>query len=278
MPVDILGRGDFPGQLFKYRDFDEIGYSLGCLQKGSMWMSGFDRFNDPFDSTLSYILEDKPPGILLDWVTDLIRRKHPELSKVERLKLASNFANSIKSNPKVLEEFGIDQLKTIRQFGICSLSKHQAEPLMLSHYSKGHTGFCIGYHVSQLVSLIDRTFEESGDNITLEKISYQREYPHLNFAKSKLSGSSVKELLELLCTKDMRWEYEDEYRLFYHGKVNEEWENGHQLISGVWLGCKIKNESRKAIFEILESISLPIPVFQMHKHNRKFELVSEQVR
>jgi len=96
-----------------------------------------------------------------------------------------------------------------------------------------------------LVSLIDRTFNESGDNITLEKISYQKDYPNLNFAKSKLSGTAEKQLLELLCTKDKKWKYEYEYRIFYYGKVNEEWETGHQLIYGVWLVCKIKNDSRK---------------------------------
>jgi len=136
MPVDILGRGNFPEQLFKYRDFDENGYSLGCFQKGKMWMSGFNRFNDPFDSTLTYIFEDKPPGILREWITDLLRRKRPDLSLTERNKWASNYAKTIKTNPEILEEIGVHQLKKIRQFGICSLSKHQAEPLMWSHYSK----------------------------------------------------------------------------------------------------------------------------------------------
>ena len=92
-----------------------------------------------------------------------------------------------------------------RKFGIVSLSMKPDDILMWSHYSNGHSGFCIGFDSQVLKDC------SGGDFLPVD-------YPKDNKFPSHNPLESQENLYEFMKkfigTKSSHWKYEHEYRLF----------------------------------------------------------------
>lgn len=129
--------------------------------------------------------------------------------------------------PKTIGDSFLDKM------GVFCMSEIKDNILMWSHYSGGHTGFCLEFSAN------NSFFGKS------QKIIYKDEYP-----KVRLLGNTQDELTEaMLLTKAMDWRYEKEYRLINHDR-GPGWHGFPQeLLTGVIFGCEIPEDNKKLIIE-----------------------------
>jgi hypothetical protein len=168
-----------PSSLHKYRSFCDQHQE--ALEKGVLWRSSPDRFNDPYDTVVSFdqnrfFIEDQP-------AQDFIRSIREMIRKVEAGEkwTPTPFQNPIRQDEwrrRVLLEFLSDQPAHIRDdfvqttdrwfalqreqavrlmsermrsgYSVLSLCENATSVLMWSHYSNSHKGFCIEYDLSAL--------------------------------------------------------------------------------------------------------------------------------
>ena len=80
---------------------------------------------------------------------------------------------------------------------IYCLSPNPANSLMWSHYAQNHQGICLEFHVG------NRLF------LKAKPVNYEAKYPAIKTDELLTEGTVEKALL----TKDVCWDYEDEFRL-----------------------------------------------------------------
>ena len=90
------------GKLYKYRSFDEDGYSLKNLEEGTLHCSLVEAFNDPFDSKLGYTLESIYKGVLGD--------------KLEKIFLLIQACKNVLEEKTKLEEYNVDEQNEIKKY------------------------------------------------------------------------------------------------------------------------------------------------------------------
>ena len=54
----ILKQDNIPTSLYKYRSFDKNGYSIEILEKNKIYLSTPEEFNDPYDCSLSVMIQE----------------------------------------------------------------------------------------------------------------------------------------------------------------------------------------------------------------------------
>ena len=106
-----------------------------------------------------------------------------------------------------------------------SLTTHNDNLLMWSHYSDSHKGFCIEYN----------NMKNSHDEFDMQKVSYQENIPKINTRNvvdnPNLSDSDnivelhiiIKKFIEAYYIKSQDWKYENEWRLrtnSIYGEIN----------------------------------------------------------
>lgn len=66
-----LKNSNIPNSLFKYRDIND--FSLDNLENDTLWLTGADSYNDPYDSTVSWSLESQVGN--LNFINSLLENK-----------------------------------------------------------------------------------------------------------------------------------------------------------------------------------------------------------
>ncbi len=121
--------------------------------------------------------------------------------------------------------------KGLEGYRICSFSDNATHPLLWSHYSDSHRGFCLKF---------DASTDIFGPAM---KVMYQKEYPSIDIAEL---DDDLHLRLSVL-TKAQFWAYEREYRLVSM-EPNQPWAlavNDHvfhfpaDLLTGVIFGCQM---------------------------------------
>ena len=267
-----------PRWLYKYRYFDTESYHIRTVEGPELWFCDIDSINDPFDAKLHYDFSDEPTGIQLKWAVDAFNRHRPDLGSAERGQEASELARQMAAHPEVDQQVKDQHLNRIRQrFGLCSLSMVSDDLLMWAHYSKDHTGFCVGYDVQFLSKYIEDLFHSERKVIAFEPIRYSDAMPKVNFFQSRLSNQTDSDLLELLCTKSNHWSYEQEFRLFFHDGVNVPLRLPFEAISKVIFGCRIAAHDRSRVVDYLTTNAPSIQLYQSAIDESVFRLNFEQI-
>ena len=124
---------------------------------------------------------------------------------------------------------------------LCCFSSSCLHPLLWSHYSNSHRGFCL---------IFDASTEEFGSAL---KVKYQSNYPSLEITDSDPSRN----LHVIVLTKAEFWSYEDEFRLIgvdsegreYLPIKNNTFVFPENLLVGVIFGCQMTNEHKQLIYD-----------------------------
>jgi hypothetical protein len=267
---------DTPATLYKYRYFDSDGYHLNVLRNSSLYFSSFDKFNDPYDSTLKFDYTDDPPGTRKLGFQKFLREIYPKAPINEIENLVDQRLKKINSSEDYFEEVANFQtLKNKDKYGICSLTPNPRNLLMWAHYSNNHAGFCVGIDAKKLLeeqySLIIKNML-----LGLIKIHYTENYPKINFFHS-LNHPNSEAIIDLLVTKSIEWKYEDEYRLLLIDKTNHELKFSQNIFSEIILGCNIKIKDKRNILSIIKINNLNIPVYQSILSQAKFQIDLEEI-
>lgn len=100
-----------PSSLYKYKPFDDKGYSLELLETNKMYLARPTEFNDPFDCGLKLASKDISDSLikesLLEPIFDEIKQKYGcSYKQLDKLKRSKNIVIDlskfiVKSNPNI---------------------------------------------------------------------------------------------------------------------------------------------------------------------------------
>jgi len=233
--------------LYKYYEFNK--YTENIFTHNEIYFAKPKEFNDPFDSKvgLSYDgTEEQWKRFLEGWHI----KNEPSLTPEQRcykvnicLGNRNNIPNSLgRSFPE----------KT----GAFCMSAINNDILMWSHYSSGHSGFCLEF---------DRNNEFFGRS---QPMGYQEEFPNVNF----FTSSQWEKTKAMLLTKAKRWDYEREWRIIDHNEGPGIKHFPAEFLSGVILGCQISPENKENMFGWCRKREQPPTLYEARKKQKEFGL------
>lgn len=193
-----------------------------------------------------------------DAVFDRLHNRLPAVSP-ENLRA---FATALSKQPG--HQFEHDGLPAIllEQAGVVSLSASPLQPVMWSHYSNNHKGFCVGFSSHGILA------DCADARVQLCPIHYledrpdfsDHDFPALEFMKMHLT------------TKSSGWSYEQEFRLinFFAGE-NRILRISSDTVMEVYLGYRMPDPVRKEILDAVQAIP-DVLVRQVKKKGQSFLL------
>jgi len=185
--------------LYKYRNFGE--HTDNIIKNSSLYLSPIKKFNDPFDSNLSYHQYYAKSAILKYWKDSVKKHKNEALS----LGFQSDYIRkAMKMHSK--NEIFVEQHNRIRQehlnkMGVLSLSQTSTSILMWSHYANNHKGLVFEFEPKYSNSCLAKPM----------KVDYEITYDVLSYVAN--SEIREKQYIKELLMKFLDWSYEKEYRV-----------------------------------------------------------------
>jgi hypothetical protein len=260
----VLKRSNFPKALYRYRSLRRLAKTLEELRDGYVFLNKPAVFNDPFDSALSISWEEA--------------RKQAMEAILPRYGLDPKVVESIEEKQKELEQQAFESLirgvlllsygasasqdlfSLFREkVGVSCFACNPNSVVMWSHYADQHTGICVEFSGSSILS--SARFLE-----LVHPVRYTDNLLDV-FRLSWLSSTELHEVrfdvLPILaaCHKSKDWEYEGEWRL-----VSLDPSTGPKFSLGscgikpsrIILGARIDPADQVAIEELAQRISVPV--------------------
>lgn len=239
---------EIPKKIYKYESFKNE-YSLPNLRNNNIYLSDPSNFNDPFDSNIPYSIIEMNKEEMEQLVKNhKIGTREDIIGKEEIIKnITSKYTKKI-----------IDSIKNTK-FGVCCFSGKNDDILMWSHYSHNHTGFCLEFSTTIFPFNL------------IQKVNYEKNALVINLNKHFISGTPDEQLYELLLTKYISWEYEEEWRLL-HKDLDMVKEYELEGLESIYIGCNAKQEDISLIKEIVKSKEKKINLYQMEKSLSEFKV------
>lgn len=262
---------DCPDRLYKFKYWDKNTSDL--LKNNIVFFSSAKFFNDPFDSTIPIRFDKGSRKETLKNIDDTLKSEYPKMSRNDRRKMA----------PKIMKEKLGDKDHIRKQkeyqsnlkydrFGIYSLTESKDSIVMWSHYTKSHTGICIGFDTQKLLEFRDTIFDKTKDIIYLYKVLYQEEYPFLSRYKMNEDEALIKSLI----IKSIQWEYEKEWRMILIGDTEKAITLDEGIITEVILGCRMSENHIDEIKKALEQRNKKVELLQAKMMDEYFGLTFEK--
>lgn len=182
------------------------------------------ELNDPLDSKvrLSYAGTDEQwKDFLYNWYI----KNEPNLLPEQRCYKVNNCLQNRNTIPNSLGYTFLEQM------GVYCMSAIENDILMWSHYSNGHSGFCLEF---------DANNEFFG---RAQRIDYPKEYPNVNF----FTSSQWEKTQAMLLTKSDEWHYEQEWRIIDHNEGSGIKDFPAKALTGVIMGCRMSKENKQKI-------------------------------
>jgi len=190
------------------------------------------QFNDPFDSKIQ-LCYDASNDDWRQFLESLLEKYAPQISAEEKEIKITNILKEErhKRMPENLFNSYLDEM------GVFCMSERKDHILMWSHYAQGHSGVCLEF----------KAISTNPFFVIAQKVYYQDSYPQVNF----FTSSQDEQMQAILLTKSKQWEYEQEWRIINHDNGPGIYKFPRELLTGVILGCKISEEYKKKIKELI---------------------------
>jgi hypothetical protein len=243
-----------PPRLYKYQSCND--YSLQNLEHHSLWFSKPETFNDPFDCDINFRIVDVIDENVKAMVTRVGGTSGKSISSDGAVKMALATTEIVKK-------------KQWAEIGVACFTEESENILMWSHYADNHRGFCLEFDTNYYPF---KPFKTE----TVIKINYADSYPalSLNDIPQKILSQSISLPKILLGTKSSHWCYEKEWRIFLK-KGNKDCPYDKLALTGIYLGCKMKDEDKAKIASILGDS--PTRMYQMKRSNSEFIVTKEEI-
>lgn len=206
------------------------------LKKNILHFSNPIDFNDPFDSMLPVIFDEKyrnSQQFYRDFleVDNFLGKTHYSLEEIEAISM-DRFLNphKVRYDTAVMTES--IRRSTTENVRISCFTTRKDNMLMWSHYADQHKGICIGF----------RTILMQDDKLVMfAKMQYAKHFPKL----TQLRRSRT------LFVKSADWKYEHEYRILNvdaHSQISYP----KQAVCEVVIGYKMPDRIRKSLMAFLQ--------------------------
>ena len=279
-----------PSKLYKYRTFNE--YSIDALKKSALFMSKAAELNDPFECAVSivsdeYFFESLRRGICKTYQEKQIFNETEikfllSATRHDFFDFIESRSDLFKVKKGLLEEFTNRIIKdnqssinrkasqtNLNNILICALSETNDNPVMWSHYSNEHKGFCIEYNFANFTPAPHQSW------YMLNPIIYKDIIP--DFSQYYFNHNNFNNLIATYAAmiKAKGWEYEEEWRLILPwGEVD-----GKGMLinapkpTAIYVGCRASESDISSLKEIVKCEE--IPVYQMKRQENSFLLYPE---
>lgn len=260
----------YPKVIYKYRDWDNCHHRK-LLSHNELYIPSVSQINDPYDCLINFDYSKLENGKLSSKeAVSLFKELESELKKLGydcdsllNIRNKDDFEKII----NIKKEFDRKLIEKRKEhLGVISFSRRWDSILMWSHYSKCHTGFCVGFNTENLI--ISNYFHTGGN------VNYTQDYPRVTPFES-----SDKKMIQVFYNKSKDWEYEQEYRmtklLGYHSKKDEFkiqkiYNFSNYDISEVIVGVKTSESNINQILQICKEKK--IALYQTEDIPYKFKL------
>lgn len=232
-------------RLYRFRSVnrERLERSSRIFTHNELYFASPVQLNDPWESKPHIAIGDLSAPAhrakFVKYMLPIMMGQAPENDPTEVRKWLENLPQN---RVKILSQEQRDQYhRSLERYRICSFSDNAAHPLLWSHYSDSHRGFCLEF---------DASTDIFGDAM---KVTYQNEYPSIDITES---DGDINLRLSVL-TKAQFWAYEGEYRLVSM-EPSEPWAhpvNDHvfqypaHLLTGVIFGCQMPQADRELIMQ-----------------------------
>jgi hypothetical protein len=238
-----------------------------------LYFSSPQGFNDPFDCQVPPSFNDSARD-LEKYAHRLAKEKFPTLSRLERRRRVRNIRPQLTGAH--FEQIYRDwERKFLNETGILSLTTNNDHILMWSHYASGHTGVCLQFEYSP-----GREFF----GLALP-VSYADEFPDVTFTGIFNAPDQRTAMVQygrlLFLHKSSHWSYEEEWRLvdFPNDGVRRYGPRSFpaKLLTAIILGCRMSEERKREICDLLSARSPRPIVYEAMKKDRQFALDMRRV-
>lgn len=229
-----------PSNLYRYDPLNK--YSFHNLIKSQIFLNRPENFNDPLEF-LSQICPKK--------TTPTPKGRNPK-----RIPAGANV------NFSSVHRMSLEQ--HLSNYGCYCLSHQQNNILMWAHYTQGHQGFCLEFDCSQ------KPFNNS------LKVNYSHETPIITNSYLPEAESSLKEdktLKQLLTTKSIHWQYEEEFRILkpIRKPKDQILRYPPEALKSVYFGIKMSQFLRYVLYKILSDQNPQTKFFNTRLSEKSYE-------
>ncbi len=194
--------------------------------------------NDPHEFRPNMVIGDISDADYKIKYLKLIRLANPETTPEEdEVWLANHTQEEAEELAREFKELYWSNLH--EKYRVCSLCATATNPLVWSHYSDSHKGFCLVFDASKDIF---------GGAL---KVHYRDKYPTLDITES----DDMEILYHSALTKFTDWKYEEEYRLLSMepnepmalSVKNKKLTFPAEMLVAVIFGCRMSEDDRKLI-------------------------------
>ncbi|XOV85731.1 MAG: DUF2971 domain-containing protein [bacterium] len=253
-------------RLYKFYRFtqDTEQWAQEILTYGHLYHSEPSSFNDPWEGFPRF-RSPSTPGELAQFrrkLTAEFKKSYSgDMNRISK-EVTNIMANRSELNAKVQDAVR----STFSTLQLCSLSSSLSNPLLWSHYSDSHRGFCVEFDTNLYPVA------------SAMKVHYQDDLAEVTFPLEKESALSV------VLTKASFWSYEAEYRLL---RLPEEIEGQSRLpivyngnsavlpassITSIYLGAMADSGEKNRIINLVKGGRFSPAVYETTLSLNKFGL------
>ncbi len=260
MPQQNNNQMDVPAKLYRYESFNT--YSLSNLKAQSIYFSCPKYFNDPFDCSITFDLNDLSENAfnkLYDFYLESFPNKKQfirRFGKNPNKKFKTYLLTVLEDNLKKSKE------KMFQEKGISCFSEINDDILMWSHYSDCHKGFCLEFDTNQ------DPFHKA------IKVDYSADFPKIN-PELFIIFEESKEIMKMFTTKFSCWGHEKEWRIF-HNVVDTLYGYPAEALTGIYFGAEMPNIHLEIIALVIQGQNPNVKFYRAKKSQSKFAVSFEE--
>jgi hypothetical protein len=269
--------------------------TLIALQEGTLAFTPPNRFNDAFEFLPRIVRDEKSielrqsKGFIAnDQIEQLCEAYNLEngttYTQEEFSRLVEEHKEAIAAQvPMALEDFPARMAKKMvdlvsENHGVACLSKSWRHPLMWGHYSRGFTGFSVGYEMP-----LDSDFQVLS-RVDVEYSSYR--FP-LNEA-IVLEGQVSKEIVNgIVRTKSPHWAYEQEVRFLMStaspaltpkpDRSQFYLKHPHEAVREIIIGMRCEEEDKMFLRNLRNEMYPHAALYETAPHDSTFEITRKLI-
>ncbi len=261
-----------PKFLYKYTS---VAYALDVLRTEEVYFSHRQQLNDPFDGR--YMMDASTLEKRKEAIKEVIKeieeheKKGHDLSGMpsgiklkeyhERFITDEKFANEqMQKNAKNMDVFNI---------GVYCLAEQNDSIVMWAHYANNHQGCCLEFNFQEHSYRHEKERKRCFPFSFINMVKYSDKYPVRVFGE----GCAYPEENSFYMCKSKDWQYEKEWRAIMHNtrfkgvissksfdseisdksikimKGSGRYPLDTNLLQGIILGCKMKDDEKKSIIK-----------------------------
>jgi len=185
----------------------------------------------------------------------------------------------VSNDPKIYSTKWFDELKNqyssihskvlsdINKFKISCFSHNPYETLMWSHYAASHNGFAMGFRSSELLK---------GISIPGKNVIYSSKLPEFSVKEYEtLKRDYIDNILKVILTKQLNWEYEQEYRIILENHKLPFVNFNPKSLKSIIIGFKNKESDRieKLISEFNNRFNTVVKILYAWPSSESYQIV-----